>query len=49
MVIAHRLSTIKSADVIAVLKNGSVVEKGTHDELIAMDSHYARLVYSKRL
>ena len=49
MVIAHRLSTIKSADVIAVLKNGSVVEKGTHDELIARNSHYAQLVHSKKL
>lgn len=48
MVIAHRLSTIKSADIIAVLKNGAVIERGTHDELLERDSHYARLVYSKK-
>ena len=49
MVIAHRLSTIVSADVIAVLKDGAVIEKGTHEELIARDSHYAQLVHSRKL
>lgn len=49
MVIAHRLSTIKSADTIAVLKNGTVVEQGTHEELISRDSHYASLVHSNKL
>ncbi|KAG1679148.1 hypothetical protein FOA52_000503 [Chlamydomonas sp. UWO 241] len=44
VVIAHRLSTINSADVIAVVCKGQVVEQGTHDELIVMDSMYASLV-----
>jgi len=44
IVIAHRLSTIRSADQIYVLENGSVVEKGKHDELIAKKGIYTRLV-----
>jgi ATP-binding cassette subfamily B protein len=42
-VIAHRLSTIRDADVILVMENGSLVEQGTHDELIAASGAYARL------
>ncbi|KAJ0647095.1 putative ABC transporter, P-loop containing nucleoside triphosphate hydrolase [Helianthus annuus] len=45
VVVAHRLSTIKGADVIAVLKNGVIVETGKHDELIDIkDGLYASLV-----
>ncbi|MEX1193354.1 MAG: ABC transporter ATP-binding protein [Brumimicrobium sp.] len=43
LVIAHRLSTIKNADVILVLKNGKIVERGTHDELYAKKEHYYKL------
>ncbi|XP_061356075.1 ABC transporter B family member 9-like [Gastrolobium bilobum] len=45
IVVAHRLATIKNADIIAVVKNGSIAEKGRHDELMKLDGgNYASLV-----
>jgi len=44
IVIAHRLSTIQKADKIVVLQKGEIVEQGTHDELIAMNGTYHKLV-----
>ena len=46
-VIAHRLSTIKDADLILVMKDGDIVEQGTHEELLAENGFYADLYNSQ--
>jgi ATP-binding cassette subfamily B protein len=46
-VIAHRLSTIRNADVILMMEQGRIVEKGTHHELLAAKGHYAALYHSQ--
>jgi ATP-binding cassette subfamily B protein len=43
VVIAHRLSTIRAADVILVIEDGRVAERGTHDELLAAGGRYEEL------
>ena len=49
IVIAHRLSTIQKADVIVVMKKGKIVEQGTHEELIALEGTYNKLVTMQSL
>ncbi len=47
IIIAHRLSTIRNADVILVLDQGTIVEKGSHDELLQRNGYYARLMHQQ--
>ena len=46
-IVAHRLSTIREADVILVMKDGNIIEKGNHDSLMAQDGFYAHLYNSQ--
>ena len=46
-IIAHRLSTIKNADLILVMKDGDIIESGTHEELLAKKGFYADLYNSQ--
>lgn len=43
IIISHRISTVKDADLIVVLQNGEIIERGTHDELVAFNGIYADL------
>ena len=46
-VIAHRLSTVRNADLILVMNHGTIIEKGTHEELLAANGFYADLYNSQ--
>ena len=46
-IVAHRLSTIKEADLILVMKDGNVIEQGSHKELIAQNGFYTELYNSQ--
>jgi ATP-binding cassette subfamily B multidrug efflux pump len=46
-VIAHRLSTIRDADIILVIDNGEIIERGTHEELLAQRGFYEHLYMSQ--
>lgn len=48
LIVSHRVSTIRDADMICVLDNGRIIERGTHDELIRLDGEYAEL-YERQL
>lgn len=48
IIISHRISTVKDSDKIFVLDNGSIIEEGTHEELVAMEGLYAK-IHSKQL
>jgi subfamily B ATP-binding cassette protein MsbA len=49
VIIAHRLSTVQHADLIVVMKDGSIVEQGTHQELLAAKGNYHKLVHMQNL
>ena len=46
-IVAHRLSTIKEADIILVMKDGNIIEQGSHDELLALNGFYTNLYNSQ--
>ena len=46
-IVAHRLSTIREADVILVMRDGNIVESGTHDELLTLGGFYSELYNSQ--
>ena len=46
-IVAHRLSTIREADIILVMKDGNIIEQGTHEELLEKNGFYADLYNSQ--
>ncbi|MEQ1923218.1 MAG: ABC transporter ATP-binding protein [Pyrinomonadaceae bacterium] len=49
LIVSHRVSTIRDADLICVMADGRIIERGTHDELLALDGEYADLYERQRL
>jgi ATP-binding cassette subfamily B protein len=49
LVVSHRISTIRDADLICVMADGRIIERGTHDELLRLDGEYADLYERQRL
>ena len=46
-IIAHRISSLKQADLILVLDNGEIVERGTHEELVKRGGYYSNIFYTQ--
>ena len=46
-IVAHRLSTIQEADIILVMKDGNIIEQGSHETLLVQNGFYATLYYSQ--
>ena len=46
-IVAHRLSTVRNADILLVMKDGHIIEQGTHDELFKKGGFYSKLYYAQ--